>query len=35
MSSGLVTLEQMKEKQEILVKAREKQIAAKLANKDV
>lgn len=31
---GLVTLEEMKEKQEILVKAREKQIAAKLANKE-
>jgi protein FAM50 len=30
---GLVTLEEMKEKQEILVKAREKQIAAKLATK--
>lgn len=30
---GLVTLEEMKERQEILVKAREKQIAAKLASK--
>lgn len=32
-TKGLVTLEEMKERQEILVKAREKQIAAKLASK--
>ena len=32
-SAGLLTLEEMKEKQEILVKAREQQVAAKLAGK--
>ena len=30
---GLLTLEEMKEKQEILVKAREQQVASKLATK--
>ena len=30
---GLLTLEEMKEKQETLVKAREQQISAKLASK--